>query len=83
MFQLTIHSRHFILRLYVVGHMVEDHSDNEKENCCHHYTGYSFRLAAKDLLYALSHRRDSTYNGLCYTSCGALAGMDFHLHTDT
>ena len=28
----------------------------------------------RDLLYTLSHRQDSTYHGLCYTSSGALAG---------
>ena len=36
--------------------------------------GYSFRLTARVLLYAPSHRQDNTYHGLCYTSCGALAG---------
>ena len=36
--------------------------------------GYSFRLAARVLLYAPSHRQDNTYHGLCYTSRGALAG---------
>ena len=36
--------------------------------------GYSFRLAARVLLYAPSHRQDSTYHSLCYTSRGALAG---------
>ena len=36
--------------------------------------GYSFRLLAKVLLYASSHRQDNTYHGLCYTSRGALAG---------
>ena len=36
--------------------------------------GYSFPLAARVLLYAVSHRWDNTYHGLCYTSCGALAG---------
>ena len=36
--------------------------------------GYSFRLAARVLLYPSSHRQDSTYHSLCYTSCGALAG---------
>ena len=36
--------------------------------------GYSFRLSAWVLLYAPSHRQDSTYHGLCYTSRGALAG---------
>ena len=36
---------------------------------------YSFLLAARVLFYALSHRQDSTYHGLCYISSGALAGM--------
>ena len=30
--------------------------------------GYSFRLAVRALLYAPSHRQDSTCHGLCYTS---------------
>ena len=34
----------------------------------------SFRLAARDLLYASSHRQNNTYHGLCYTSRGAMAG---------
>ena len=32
--------------------------------------GYFFRLTARVLLYAPSHRQDSTYHGLCYTSRG-------------
>ena len=36
--------------------------------------GYSFRLAARVLLYAQSHRR-LTYHGLFYTSRGANPGM--------
>ena len=32
MFYLTTHSTHFILRLYGVGHIVEDHSDSERGN---------------------------------------------------
>ena len=32
-------------------------------------------LAARVLLYASSHRQDSTYHNLLYTSCGSLAGM--------
>ena len=31
MFYLTMHSTHFILRLYSVGHMVKDHSDSERK----------------------------------------------------
>ena len=34
----------------------------------------SFRLAARVILYASSHRQDNTYHGLCYTSRGALPG---------
>ena len=36
--------------------------------------GYSFRLAARVLLYASSHRQDDTYHSLCYTSRGSPAG---------
>ena len=43
-----------------------------EETCCHHI-GYSFRLTARVVLYASSHRHDNTYHGLCYTSHGALA----------
>ena len=44
-----------------------------KETRCR-LIGYSFRLTARVILYAPSHRQDSTYHGLCYTSRGALAG---------
>ena len=44
-----------------------------KKTSCRHI-GYSFRLTARVLLYAPSHRQDSTYHSLCYTSRGALAG---------
>ena len=63
----------FYIRLYGVRHMVEDHSDNERGNPLPPH-GYSFRLAARVLLYASSHRQDNTYHGICYTSRGALAG---------
>ena len=36
--------------------------------------GYSFGVAARVFLICTSHRQDSTYHGLCYTSCAALAG---------
>ena len=63
----------FYLWLYGVRHMVKDHSDSEKGNQLRHI-GYSFRLTARVVLYAPSHRQDSTYHSLCYTSRGALAG---------
>ena len=59
----------FYLQLYGIGHQIVI----EETHCRH--MGYSFRLTARVLLYAPSHRQDSTYHGLCYTSRGALAGM--------
>ena len=68
MFYLTMHSTHFYLRLYGIIQIAR------VETCCRHM-GYSFRLTARILLYAPSHRQDNTYHGLCYTSREALAGM--------
>ena len=53
--------------------MVRSTQIAREETRCHHM-GYSFWLAARVLLYAPSHRQDSTYHGICYTSRGALAG---------
>ena len=74
MFYLTTHSTHFIY-----GYMASDIWLRiiliviEETPCLH--IGYSFRLTARVLLYAPSHRQDKTYRGLCNTSCGTLAGM--------
>ena len=71
MFYLTTHSTHFIY-----GYMASDIWTIlivRKETRCRHI-GYSYRLTARVLLYAPSHRQDNTYHGLCYTSRGALAG---------
>ena len=73
MFYLTTHSTHFIY-----GNMASDIWLRtilivRKETRCRHI-GYSYRLTARVLLYAPSHRQDNTYHGLCYTSRGALAG---------
>ena len=62
------------LRLYGITHMVKDHSDSERGNLLLHYMGYSFQLTSSVLLYAPSHKQDSTYHSLCYTSRGILAG---------
>ena len=73
MFYLTTHSTHFIY-----GYMASDMwlwtilITRKETRCCH--IGYSYRLTARVLLYASSHRQDNTYHGLCYTSRGALAG---------
>ena len=53
--------------------MVKEDSDSKRGNSLRHM-GYSFRLTARVLLYAPSHRQDNTYHGLCYTSRGALDG---------
>ena len=68
MIYLITHSTHFIYG-YI---MVNDHSVIEETHC--HHMGYSFRLAARVLLYASFHRQDNTYHSLCYTSRGALTG---------
>ena len=74
-FILTTHSTHFIY-----GYMASDIwlrtilIVRKETHCCPHI-GYSFWLTARVLLYAPSHRQDSTYDSVCYTSHGALAGM--------
>ena len=73
MFYLMAHSTHFIY-----GYMASDiwlrttQIAREETRSC--LMGYSFQLVARVLLYAPSHRQDSTYHGLCYTSRGALGG---------
>ena len=69
MFYLTTHSTHFIY-----GYMASDiwymttQIAREETRCRH--IGYSFRLATRVPLYASSHRQDTTYHGLWYTSRG-------------
>ena len=72
-FYLTTHSTHFIYGYMVSDIWLRTIPIARKETRCRHI-GYSFRLTARYLLYAPSHRHDSTYHGLCYTSRGALAG---------
>ena len=74
MFYLTTHSTHFIYGYMASDIWLRTILIVRKETRCRHM-GYSFRLTARVLLYAPSHRQDSTYHGLCYTSRGALAGM--------
>ena len=73
MFYLTTHSTHFIY-----GYMASDiwlrTIPIVRKETRYRHMGYSFRLTARVLLYAPSHRQDSTCHGLCYTSRGALAG---------
>ena len=73
MFYLTTHSTHFIYGYMASDIWLRTILIVREETRCRHI-GYSFRLAARVLLCAPSHRQDSTYHGLCYTSRGALAG---------
>ena len=73
MFYLTTHSTHFIYDYMASDIWLRIILIVRKETRCRHI-GYSFRLAPRVLLYAPSHRQDSTYHDLCYTSRGALAG---------
>ena len=70
---LTTHSTHFIYGYIASDIWLRTILIVRKETSCRHM-GYSFRLTARVLLYVPSHRQDSTYHGLCYTSRGALAG---------
>ena len=73
MFYLTTHSTHFIYGYMASDIWLRTILIVRKETRCRHI-GYSYRLAARVLLYAPSHRQDNTYHSLCYTSRGALAG---------
>ena len=73
MFYLTTHSTHFIYGYMASDIWVRTILIVRKETRCRHI-GYSYRLTARVLLYAPSHRQDNTYHGLCYTSRGTLAG---------
>ena len=73
MFYLTMHSTHFIYN-YMVSDIGQRTTQITREETRYRHMGYSFRVAARVLLYASSHPRDDTYHGLCYTSRGALAG---------
>ena len=73
MFYLMMHSTHFIYGYMASDIWLRTILIVRKETCCSHM-GYSFRLTARVLLYAPSHRQDSTYHSLCYNSRGALAG---------
>ena len=73
MFYLTTNSTHFIYGYMASDIWLRTILIVRKETRCHHI-GYSFRLTARVLLYAPSHRQDNTYHSLCYTNRGALAG---------
>ena len=64
MFYLTTHSTHFIYGYMASDIWLRTILIVRKETRCRHI-GYSYRLTARVLLYAPSHRQDNTYHGLC------------------
>ena len=76
MFYLMTHSTHFIYGYMASDIWVRTILIVRKETRCRHI-GYYYRLTARVLLYAPSHRQDNTYHSLCYTSRGALAGTKY------
>ena len=70
---IKTHSTHFIYGYVASDIWLRTIPIVRKETHCRHI-GYSFQLTARVLLYAPSHRQDSTCHGLCYTSRGALTG---------
>ena len=66
MFYLTMHSTYFIYGYMASDIWLRTILIVRKETRCRHI-GYSFRLTARVLLYAPSHRQDSTYHSLCFT----------------
>ena len=73
MFYWTTHSTHIIYGYMASDIWLRTILIVRRETRCRHI-GYSYRLTARVLLYAPSHRQDNTHHGLCYTSRGALAG---------
>ena len=70
--------------IFYVGHMVKDHSDSDKENTLPPLHGLLFPISSKVcFIYAPSHRQDSAYYGICYTSRAALAGTRHWLNGST
>ena len=61
----------FYLWLYGVRHMVKDHSDSERGHPLPPQR-LLFPISSKGSFICTSHRQDSTYHSLCYTSRGAL-----------
>ena len=74
MFYLMTHSTHFVYSYMASDIWLRTILIVKKETRCRHM-GCSFRLTARVLLYTSSHRQDSTYHSLCYTSREAFAGV--------
>ena len=74
MFYLTMYSKHSYLCLSVMVMWVRTTEIIREETRCCHFMDSSLWLVGWNLLYTSVHKQDSTYHGLYYSSCGALAG---------
>ena len=72
---LTTHSI-LIYRYMASGIWLKTIMIVRKENRCRHFMGYSFQLTARDILYAPSHRQDSTVVGTRNSPKGPPCGID-------
>ena len=72
MFDLTMHSTHFIYDYLASGIWRGPIQPVKEETRCCHYMGYSFGLATGVLLHVSCQKQDNTYHDLCYTSRGSL-----------
>ena len=75
MFYLTTHSTHFIYGYMASDIWLRTILIVRKETCCRHI-GYSYRVTARFLLYAPSHRQHNTYHSLCYIRVAWSAGWN-------
>ena len=73
MYYLTTQSTHFIYGYMASDIWLRTIQRAKEKTRCRHYMGYSFRLAARVLLCAPSHKQGSAYHGLCDTSRGAMS----------
>ena len=73
-FYLMMHSTPFIYGFMVSDIWLKDHSNRERERG-NLLLPHGLFFPARVLLYAPSHRHDSTCHSLCHTSRGSLAGM--------
>ena len=64
----------FCLWLNGVRHMIKDQLDSERGNLLPQH-GLLFLISSMGCFICIIHRQNSTYHGLCYNICGAMAEM--------
>ena len=73
--EMSLFNDTFYLWLYGIRHMVKDHSDIKRGNPLLPLHGLLFLISSKKyFMCIIIPWIDSTYHGLCHTSCGTLDG---------